>query len=311
MKTNKLFFFLFCCVFSFVVYSQQLPLNSQYIYNPLVINPAFSGISESSSIILMNRNQWTGFIDEQIRTTSLSAHHALNNQKHGIGSLLFSDRTGAINIHGLDLMYSFKFPLFSDYNLSLGISANLYQYIFDDTSFNTAMFDPLNTGEIQKKINFDSNFGFLLYDDFIFFGASIVNLIQSKVLNQDINEPNQFARNYYVFGGYNFTDRTSKIGFEQSFLLKKTKFTDFQYDLNIKTIFNNLFWLGAGYRSNDELIALFGFNYDRFSLIYSIDYNYGEIGDYSGASHEISLVYYIRKGSNINWENNRILFNNF
>ena len=115
MKINKLFFFLFCCAFSSFVYSQQLPLNSQYIYNPLVINPSFSGITESSSIILMNRNQWTGFLDEPIRTTSLSAHHALNNQKHGVGALLFSDKTGAINIHGLDLMYSFKFPVFLDY----------------------------------------------------------------------------------------------------------------------------------------------------------------------------------------------------
>ena len=108
-----------------------------------------------------------------------------------------------------------------------------------------------------------------------------------------------------------FTDETTKIGFEQSFLLKKTEFTDFQYDINLKAIFNNIFWLGAGYRSNDELIALFGFNYDKFSLIYSIDYNYGEIGNYSGASHEFSLVFYFRKGSNINWENNRILFENF
>ena len=259
----------------------------------------------------MNRNQWTGFVDEPIRTTSISAHHALNNQKHGLGSLLFSDRTGAINIHGLDLMYSFKFPIFLNYNLSLGISGNIYQYVFDDSNLNTATFDPIVNGEIQKKINFDSNFGFLVYDDFLFFGASIVNLIQSKVLTQDINEPNQFARNYYFFGGYNFTDEETKIGFEQSFLLKKTEFTDFQYDINLKAIFNNIFWLGAGYRSNDELIALFGFNYDKFSLIYSIDYNYGEIGNYSGASHEFSLVYYFRKGSNINWENNRILFENF
>jgi len=310
MKNNKLFFFLICLLGNFV-YSQQLPLNSQYIYNPLVINPAFSGITESSSIILMNRNQWTGFVDEPIRTTSISAHHALNNQKHGLGSLLFSDRTGAINIHGLDLMYSFKFPIFLNYNLSLGISGNIYQYVFDDSNLNTATFDPILNGEIQKKINFDSNFGFLVYDDFLFFGASIVNLIQSKVLNQDTNEPNQFARNYYFFGGYNFTDEVTKIGFEQSFLLKKTEFTDFQYDINLKAIFNNIFWLGAGYRSNDELIALFGFNYDKFSLIYSIDYNYGEIGNFSGASHEFSLVFYFRKGSNINWENNRILFENF
>ena len=309
MKTYNLFFFLL--FLSCFAYAQQLPLNSQYIYNPLVINPSFAGISESSSIVLMNRNQWAGFVDDQILTTSVSAHHALNNQKHGVGALLFSDRTGAINIHGLDLMYSFKFPVFLDYNFSLGISANLYQYLFDDSDFNTAMYDPLISGQVHKKINFDSNFGFLFYDDFLFFGGSVVNLVQSKVLDSELTQPNQFARNFYFFGGYSFSDRESKIDFEQSFLLKKTQFTDFQYDINLKTIFSDIFWLGAGYRSNKEVVGLFGFNYDRFSIIYSIDYNYGDIGNYSGASHEFSLVYYFRKGSNINWQKNRILFERF
>ena len=309
MKTYNLFFFLF--FLSCFVYAQQLPLNSQYIYNPLVINPSFAGISESSSIVLMNRNQWAGFVDDQILTTSVSAHHALNNQSHGVGALLFSDRTGAINIHGLDLMYSFKFPIFLDYNFSLGISANLYQYLFDDSDFNTAMYDPLISGQVHKKINFDSNFGFLFYDDFLFLGGSVVNLVQSKVLDNELTKPNQFARNFYFFGGYSFSDRESKIDFEQSFLLKKTQFTDFQYDINLKTIFSDIFWLGAGYRSNKEVVGLFGFNYDRFSIIYSIDYNYGDIGNYSGASHEFSLVYYFRKGSNINWQKNRILFERF
>ena len=309
MKTYNLFFFLL--FLSCFAYAQQLPLNSQYIYNPLVINPSFAGISESSSIVLMNRNQWAGFVDDQILTTSVSAHHALNNQKHGVGALLFSDRTGAINIHGLDLMYSFKFPVFLDYNFSLGISANLYQYLFDDSDFNTAMYDPLISGQVHKKINFDSNFGFLFYDDFLFLGGSVVNLVQSKVLDNESTQPNQFARNFYFFGGYSFSDRESKIDFEQSFLLKKTQFTDFQYDINLKTIFSDIFWLGAGYRSNKEVVGLFGFNYDRFSIIYSIDYNYGDIGNYSGASHEFSLVYYFRKGSNINWQKNRILFERF
>ena len=309
MKTyNLIFFLLFLSCFA---YAQQLPLNSQYVYNPLVINPSFAGISESSSIVLMNRNQWAGFVDDQILTTSVSAQQALNNQKHGVGALLFSDRTGAINIHGLDLMYSFKFPVFLDYNFSLGISANLYQYLFDDSDFNTAMYDPLISGQVHKKINFDSNFGFLFYDDFLFLGGSVVNLVQSKVLDNELTQPNQFARNFYFFGGYSFSDRESKIDFEQSFLLKKTQFTDFQYDINLKTIFSDIFWLGAGYRSNKEVVGLFGFNYDRFSIIYSIDYNYGDIGNYSGASHEFSLVYYFRKGSNINWQKNRILFERF
>ena len=85
MKKNILKFFLFFSSFSLLVYSQQSPIYTQYLYNPLVINPAFSGVSESSSIILMNRSQWTGFIDDDIRTTSIAANHALNNQNNLVG----------------------------------------------------------------------------------------------------------------------------------------------------------------------------------------------------------------------------------
>ena len=166
LNNNKLL--IFCLLFSIKLFSQQLPLNSQYIYNPMVINPAFCGVTESSSVILMNRTQWQGFTDDEIGTTSLSADYLLNKQKHGLGSMLYSDRTGAISLNGLDFMYSFKFPVFLDYNLSLGISANIYQYIFDETMFEPASYDPIVSGEIHKKINFDSNFGFLLYDDFLF-----------------------------------------------------------------------------------------------------------------------------------------------
>ena len=125
------FLFLFSII-SVKLFSQQLPLNTQYIYNPIVINPAFSGISESSSIILMNRAQWKGFSEDEIATTSISADYILNNPKHGIGSMIYSDRTGAISLNGIDLMYSFKFQfsLIIIYHLVfLQIYINMYLMI--------------------------------------------------------------------------------------------------------------------------------------------------------------------------------------
>ena len=313
VKSNFLNLLLLFILFSVKLFSQQLPLNTQYIYNPLVINPAFCGISESSSIILMNRSQWKGFTDDEISTTSISADYLLNKPNHGIGSMIYSDRTGAISLNGIDLMYSFKFPVFFDYNLSLGISANLYQYIFDDNMFQTASYDPIINGEIHKKVNFDSNFGFLLYDDFLFLGGSIANMVQSNVLDNydNLSSPNQLTRNYYFFGGFNIFNEETKIGFEQSFLLKKTAFTDFQLDINIKTIFNDIFWLGAGYRNNNEIVGLMGFKYNRFSIIYSLDYNYGEIGSYSGPSHQFALIFYLKKGYNKDWKTNKNLIKDY
>ena len=106
---------------------------------------------------------------------------------------------------GWTLCILLNFHCFLDYNLSLGISANLYQYILDESKIEYNEPEATNFGDYQKKINFDSNFGIFLYDEFLFFGASVVNIIQSKVLDeQEGSEYNQLVRNYYFLGGYKF-----------------------------------------------------------------------------------------------------------
>ena len=49
--------------------AQQIPLHNQYVYNPLIINPAFAGVSAFSSFHLSTRSQWIGF-SEGINTLS-------------------------------------------------------------------------------------------------------------------------------------------------------------------------------------------------------------------------------------------------
>ena len=298
--------FSFYCL-PFFLFSQQLPLHNQYVYNPLVINPAFPGVSSISNFHLTTRSQWVGFSDG-IRTTSLSGNYILDDSQ-GVGGILFQDNTGAISITGLELDYSFKFPLVLDYSMSLGLGLVPYQYLYNANSVNPNSpgisndpYDPaLDVSE--KRTTVDMNFGMFIYSDFIFAGFSVLNMIQSSTISSlDDNSPNQLVRHYYALAGYHYFNDISKIGVEQTILMRNTSYSGVQFDFNLKTDFNDAFYLLLGYRTNKEILAGFGIKYGKIGFIYNIDINYGEIGEYSNSSHELGLVFYLNNSRNVfNW----------
>ena len=87
--------------------------------------------------------------------------------------------------------------------------------------------------------------------------------------------------------------------------MRSTSYSGVQFDFNIKTNFNESFFLLCGYRTNKEILAGFGIKYGKLGFIYSIDINYGEIGDYSNSSHELGVVFYLNNDNKIfDWGNN-------
>ena len=300
---NILCFLLFIfLLFPFSSMSQQLPLHNQYVYNPLIINPAFAGVPSFSTFHLTTRSQWIGF-SEGINTTSFSANYALSDNQ-GVGGNLFQDNTGAITITGLELDYSFKFPFVLDYNISLGLGLVPYQYLYNASEVTSNLYDPI-LDISEKKTSFDANFGMFIYSDFLYGGFSVLNLLQSSTISSlDNTEPNQLVRHYYAVLGYNYFNTTSKMGIEQTVLMRNTSYSGTQFDFNIKASFDDIFWILCGYRTNKEILAGFGIKYGKFGFIYNIDLNQGEIGDYSNSSHEFGLVFYLNNKRKVfDWGN--------
>ena len=300
---NMLCFLLFIfLLFPFSSMSQQLPLHNQYVYNPLIINPAFAGVPSFSTFHLTTRSQWIGF-SEGINTTSFSANYALSDNQ-GVGGNLFQDNTGAITITGLELDYSFKFPFVLDYNISLGLGLVPYQYLYNASEVTSNLYDPI-LDISEKKTSFDANFGMFIYSDFLYGGFSVLNLLQSSTISSlDNTEPNQLVRHYYAVLGYNYFNTTSKMGIEQTVLMRNTSYSGTQFDFNIKASFDDIFWILCGYRTNKEILAGFGIKYGKFGFIYNIDLNQGEIGDYSNSSHEFGLVFYLNNKRKVfDWGN--------
>ena len=82
--------FLFCAT----LFAQHNVLFSQYMFNGLLLNPAYAGSNEVLSATAVDRIQWAGF-DGAPKTLSVSLHSPLKNKKVNVGLSIVNDQMGS------------------------------------------------------------------------------------------------------------------------------------------------------------------------------------------------------------------------
>ena len=115
MKKIFLFFFsLFCATLT----AQQIPQYTLYMFNDGIINPASLSAQEKNQVILMVRDQWTGFKGAP-KTQSISFYN-LNHHKYKRGISILNDITGPISNLRATLSGSYTIPINDKNKFSLG-----------------------------------------------------------------------------------------------------------------------------------------------------------------------------------------------
>ena len=103
------------------VYGQQIALNSQYLFNEMLVNPGATGSKEYIPIQMNFRKQWAGFPGAPT-TQSISAHANLGNN-FGFGGTLFNDVAGPSRRSGMNIngAYHLQLDKTGDHRLGLGL----------------------------------------------------------------------------------------------------------------------------------------------------------------------------------------------
>ena len=74
--------------------------------------------------------------------------------------------------------------------------------------------------------------------------------------------------------------------------IEKTSFSDMQYHLNAKVIYQDFMWLGLSYRQFDSFVILLGADYGQYFFGYKgYDASVSNISNYNSGSHEIIIGY--------------------
>lgn len=294
-NTSIAFLFLFISIKS---NAQQDPGYTQYMYNPMTVNSAYAGSTGVLEAVLIHRSQWVG-IDGAPSTQAFAIHSPLQNDRIGLGFSAVNDNLGPSNEIYLDGNFSYTLPLSYDVKLALGVKAGARVLnvdwskgrYYDGT-------DVLLNTNIDNKITPSVGAGAYLYSDKWYVGASVPSFIRGDYYDDVQQSVNIERLHYYLMAGYVF-DFSDNLKFKPALLARGVNGAPISVDVSANFLIQEKFTLGAGYRWDDSVSALAGFQISRDLFIgYSYDYTTTDLNKYNDGSHEIVLRFQLNKKSN-------------
>jgi type IX secretion system PorP/SprF family membrane protein len=281
---------LFCAI---QVHAQQLPQYSNYMVNGYAMNPAIGGSTPYFEAKCDARYQWVGIADAP-RTYMLNVNGPTKSLKMGLGGMIYSDVTGPTRRTGVHLSYAYHLKLTEKIKTSFGISAGMVQYIVDGTKITMHDPDDQTIGQGQQTlIAPDFGAGVYVYstDKKWYVGASVPQISQSKVKFYDrvTASTSRLNAHTYLVGAYNFTINES-FKVEPSLCLKYVNPVPMQFDIGVRAIYTDKYWVGAVYRYMDAASAIIGYNIkENISIAYAYDYTLTSIKKYVTGTHELMI----------------------
>lgn len=274
--------------------AQQEAHYSQYMFNGLVLNPAYAGSRDQVSANILYRNQWVN-VDGAPVTTSFSVHGPSANLRHGFGLTLVNDDIGVTRDLAVNLDYAFRIPVGEEAKLALGLQGQIANYRANLDQVRTAnpgnpnsTPDPAFTGNAVNMWLPNVGAGIYFNSKNFYIGASSLHLIQN-----DLNEEDalQAQRYLHVFGTAGLILNLGKVvQLKPSTLVKYTEAAGVQFDANLSFLFAEKVWIGASYRTEDAVVGLVQFQITpQLSIGYAYDYTISDLTDYSNGSHELML----------------------
>lgn len=308
---RKLLNILFLLCITGQLFSQNLPVHEQYLTDYMLLNPAFVGISETSTIKFSHRGQWLG-LDDAPSTSVLSFKTRIKNQNLGIGAYIFNDMNGAYSQFGSQLSLAYHLLLNSKRNdkliLSMGLSFKGFLHTIDESGFNPDIYDPVISYSRYSYPFIDANAGISLFYKQNFVGLAVDNLLPlnktftyrgdpvvRKKFNFHIGYCQTISRKQQLISTMVF--RTNFLGLNQLDINVKYHF------MNSKTIrsktlkYDNDFWIGLAYRhtldninlSPLSIIPYIGFTQSYITISYFYDIGLTPLNRYNYGTHQISL----------------------
>ncbi len=289
MKKITTLILVFTLLLTGLVYSQQDPHYTQYMYNQNILNPAYAGSRGDLSIGLLGRTQWVG-IDGAPDTQTLNIHSAVGGQV-GLGISAIHDQIGPAEETNVSLDFSYTIPVSETANLAFGIKGSYNNLHIGDVN-------PLEDGDIvyQNQINEwypNVGAGAYYYTDRFYAGLSVPNILENYTYTVEDYELQDVSDMMHVFGtlGYLF-DLNDNLKFKPSAMIKLVQGAPISIDLNGSLFINDLFEVGLSWREGDSIDALIGVQASPSIRVgYAYDYTLTNLGDYNSGSHEIMLLF--------------------
>ena len=278
-------------IFVGTIFAQQDPQYTHYMYNTVLINPAYAGSRGVTSLFFLHRTQWVG-LDGAPVTNSFSINKPISKTNLGYGVSFFNDRIGVSKTNTLSADVSYSIPTSTTAKLSFGLKASA-NWLDVDYSRLTIL-DP-NDSVISEQNNIDNQFapnvgvGIYWHSKMNYIGVSVPNFLETKRYDDNLASTAKDKMHFYLIGGKVF-DLNGNLQFKPAFLSKFVQGAPLQVDLSANFLFNQQFTFGVAYRLNAAVTALVGFQVNEvWQIGYSYDAETTKLANYNSGSHELFL----------------------
>lgn len=227
--------------FSVCSMAQSDPLYAQYLNNTLVINPAYSGLTNNLNAAATFRKQWAGF-DGSPSTINVSAHTSLFDNRMGVGLIVLKDEIGSNSNTEVHATYAYRIDLGEQY-FSFGLQAGMVNFRSNNGDLNP--YDD-NDPVFQENLNTTKpsfGAGAILNSDRYFIGLSVPRMLKAKATFNAL-EAELYSRHFYIMAGYVFY-LNEHVRFKPSVLLKGVKGAKLSADVNASLNLNERYTVGA------------------------------------------------------------------
>ena len=285
---RKISLFVILSLIALETIAQQDPQYTQYMYNMNVINPAYAGSNDATSIGLLYRDQWQG-LEGAPKTATVNIHFPAGKNV-GLGFSAISDEIGPVSETNLYVDFSYTLNLSRENRLAFGIKAG---GTFHDIGLSTLLLidenDPFFTSDLNENT---PNVGVGIYfykPNKYYLSVSVPNILESVHLDSNDFNIGSEARHIFAAAGYVF-DINDDFKFKPHAFLKYAEISPVSVDINANLFMYDLVEFGIGYRTDDSITAMINFLVSPSIRIgYAYDSIQSELNFLTKASHEIFI----------------------
>ena len=148
---KKILYSLLLTALTISVQAQQEHHYTQFMYNKLLINPAYAGVRGTPSITGIFRSQWIGF-EGAPQSALISFNSPFLSKRVGVGGVISHNRIGFQRDFQANLAYSYNLINSDDYSVRIGIMGSLRSLGVDYTKAKpNTLTDPSLTNVRDRK----------------------------------------------------------------------------------------------------------------------------------------------------------------
>lgn len=262
-------------------------------HNAYLLNPAMTGSAKEHQLRFFVRQNWAFFEDAPL--TLGFSYQGLLSERHGVGGLIYMDKSGPFRVFSLKGSYAFNIPLTEKSSLSLGLSGRFYQSRIRTEDLVLITQNDLSIDLAQARgtaTTADAEFGIFYNSPRFYAGIASSNLIQSKLRFSGVNNAKLF-RHYYANIGAKIPVKGDDLALEPFVNFRMVNTLQPQVDAGLQfNVYKEQIKAGLLYRTSGYASIYFAASFDdNFLVSFSIDFILTGAAQYGALNYESVLGY--------------------